>query len=168
MEISMYRLSVPVFDRYLSNLVAILEKGATFAAEKNIDETVLTSMRLAPDMFPLSRQVQIAGDFAKGPCARLAGIEVPKYEDTEKTFAELQARCKKTQEFIQSIQPEQLAGSEKRIITLPIRGVNTQFVGLPYLTAFAFPHFYFHVTTAYNVLRHAGVPVGKVDFIGAQ
>jgi uncharacterized protein len=168
MEISMYRLSVPVFDRYLSNLSAILDKGAAYAAEKKVDETVLTGMRLFPDMFPLSRQVQIAGDFTKGPCARLAGVEVPKYEDTEKTFAELQARLKKTQDFIKSLKPEQFEGSEKRIITIPIRGVNTEFVGLPYLTAYAFPHFYFHLTTAYNVLRHAGVPVGKTDFIGAQ
>jgi uncharacterized protein len=168
MEISMYRLSVPVFDRYLSNLSAILGKGAAFAEEKKIDETVLTGMRLAPDMFPLSRQVQIAGDFAKGACARLAGVEVPKYEDSEKTFADLQARCKKTQDFIKSLTPEQLEGSEKRIVTISIRGNNTEFVGLPYLTAYAFPHFYFHVTTAYNVLRHAGVPVGKTDFIGAQ
>jgi uncharacterized protein len=168
MEISMYRLSVPVFDRYLSNLSAILEKGATYAVEKKIDETVLTGMRLAPDMFPLSRQVQIAGDFAKGSCARLAGVEVPKYEDSEKTFADLQARCKKTQDFIKALAPEQFDGSEKRIVTIAIRGNNTEFVGLPYLTAYAFPHFYFHVTTAYNVLRHAGVPVGKTDFIGAQ
>lgn len=164
----MYRLSVPVFDRYLDNMAKFLGKGAAFAAERKIDETVLTGMRLAPDMFPLTRQVMIAGDFAKGASARLAGVEIPKFDDTETTFADLQARCQKTRDFLATLKPEQFEGSEKKIVTLQIRGTATEFVGLPYLTAYAFPHFYFHTTTAYNILRHAGVAVGKTDFVGGN
>lgn len=168
MTISMYALSVPVFDRYLRNLVNLLDKGAAYAAERKIDDTVLTSMRIYPDMFPLSRQVQIAADFAKGASARLAGVELPKYEDTEKTFAELKARCQKTYDFLSTLKPEQFEGSESKTITLPVAGTPTDFVGLPYLTVIALPNFYFHATTAYNLLRHAGVPLGKRDFTGGM
>jgi uncharacterized protein len=162
----MYALSAPVFDRYLGNLMNILDKAASHANERKIDDTVLTSMRIYPDMFPLSKQVQIACDFAKGAPARLAGVDNPKHEDTEKTFAELKARCQKVRDFLATLKPEQFEGSEKKIITIPIAGTPHEFVGLPYLTGFAFPNFYFHATTAYNLLRHAGVPVGKRDFIG--
>jgi len=160
----MYALSVPVFDRYLRNLVHILDKGAAYAAERKIDETVLTGMRIYPDMFPLSRQIQIAADFAKGASARLAGVEIPKYEDTEKTFDELKARCQKTYEFLATLKPEQFAGAESKTITITIAGAPREFEGLPYLSHYAFPNFYFHATTAYNLLRHAGVALGKRDF----
>ena len=167
MQISMYNLSVPVFDRYLGNLMNLLDKGAAYAVERKIDETVLTSSRIFPDMLPFSKQIQIACDFAKGAPARLAGVENPKHEDTEKTFAELKARCHKVRDFLATLTPEQFEGSEKKIITIPIAGTPHDFVGLPYLSGFAFPNFYFHSTTAYNLLRHAGVTVGKRDFIGA-
>ena len=162
----MYALSVPIFDRYLGNLINILDKAAAHAAERKIDDTVFTSMRLYPDMFPFTRQIFIAADFAKGASARLAGVEVPKYEDNEKTFAELKARCQKTRDFLATLKPEQFEGSEKKIITIPIAGTPTEFVGLPYLTGFAMPNFYFHATTAYDLLRHGGVPLGKRDFTG--
>lgn len=162
----MYTLSVPIFDRYLGNLMNVLDKGAAHAAERKIDDTVFTSMRIYPDMFPFTRQIFIAADFAKGASARLAGVEVPKYEDTEKTFAELKARCQKTRDFLATLKPEQFEGSEKKIITIPIAGTPTEFVGLPYLTGFALPNFYFHATTAYDLLRHGGVPLSKRDFIG--
>jgi hypothetical protein len=163
--ISMYALSVPVFDRYLRNLVHVLEKGAAYASERKIDDTVLTGMRIYPDMFPLSRQIQIAADFAKGASARLAGVEIPKYEDSEKTFAELKARCQKTSDFLATLKPEQFAGSEDKTISITVAGAPVEFVGLPYLSNYAFPNFYFHATTAYNLLRHAGVPLGKRDFV---
>jgi uncharacterized protein len=162
----MYNLSVPVFDRYLGNLINLLDKGATYAAERKIDEMVLTGMRIYPDMFPLSKQVQIACDFAKGAPARLAGVENPKYEDGEKTFADLKARCQKVRDFLATLKAEQFEGSETKLISIPIGGTPTEFVGLPYLTGFAMPNFYFHATTAYNLLRQAGVPVGKRDFVG--
>jgi len=164
-NILMYALSVPVFDRYLGNLMNILDKAAAHAAERKIDDTVFTSMRIYPDMFPFTRQIFIAADFAKGACARLAGVEVPKYEDTEKTFAELKARCQKTRDFLATLKPEQFEGSEKRIISITIGGTPTEFVGLPYLIGYAFPNFYFHATTAYDLLRHGGVPLGKRDFV---
>ena len=167
MQISMYNLSVPVFDRYLGNLMNLLDKGAAYAVEKKIDETVLTSSRIFPDMLPFTKQIQIACDFARGASARLAGVENPKHEDTEKTFAELKARCQKVRDFLATLTPEQFEGSEKKIITIPIAGMPHEFVGLPYLSGFAFPNFYFHLTTAYNLLRHAGVNVGKRDFMGA-
>lgn len=161
----MYALSVPVFDRYLGNLMNILDKAAAHAAERKIDDTVFTSMRIYPDMFPFTRQIFIAADFAKGASARLAGVEVPKFEDTEKTFAELKARCQKTRDFLATLKPEQFEGSEKKIISITIAGTPTEFVGLPYLIGYAFPNFYFHATTAYDLLRHGGVPLGKRDFV---
>lgn len=161
----MYRASVVAFDRHLASMQGYLGKGAAYAAEKKLDDTVLTQMRIYPDMFPLLRQVMIACDFAKGSCARLAGVEVPKYEDTEKTFAELQARVQKTRDFLASLKPEQFEGSENRTISISIGGNPMEFVGEPYLFHFVCPNFYFHSTTAYNLLRHAGVPVGKGDFV---
>lgn len=166
MTISMYALSVPVFDRYLGNLMNVLDKAAASAADRKIDDTVLTGMRIYPDMFPMSRQVQVAADFAKGACARLAGVDVPKYDDNEKTLAELKARCQKTRDFLATLKPEQFEGSDTRVVKLTLRGEPAEFVGLPYLTGFALPNFYFHMTTAYALLRQAGVPLGKSDFVG--
>ncbi len=162
----MYALSVPVFDRYLGNLMNVLDKAAASAADRKIDDTVLTGMRIYPDMFPMSRQVQVAADFAKGACARLAGVDVPKYDDNEKTLAELKARCQKTRDFLATLKPEQFEGSDTRVVKLTLRGEPVEFVGLPYLTGFALPNFYFHMTTAYALLRQAGVPLGKSDFVG--
>jgi uncharacterized protein len=166
MSLDMYQASIPVFVRMLGNLSSILEKGAAFAEEKKIDPTVLVTARLAPDMYPLSRQVQIATDMAKGCAARLAGLEVPSYEDNQTTFVELQARIAKTVSFLQSVSAAQVNGSEDKTVTLKLRGKEINFQGQPYLLHFVLPNLYFHVTTAYNILRHNGVEVGKMDFIG--
>jgi len=167
MAITMYQASVPVFIQALQNLSAILQKGLAHAQARKIDPSVLVNMRLAADMLPLSRQIQIATDNAKGPAARLAGIDRPVYEDNETTFDELQARIAKTIAFLQSIKPEQIDGSEDRIVTLPLRGTEAKFRGQSYLLHFALPNFFFHTTTAYAILRHAGVEIGKLDFLGA-
>ncbi len=166
MSLTMYQASVPVFTQYLNALSAILDKAEALCAAKKIDPLVMTSARLAPDMFPMTRQVQIACDFAKGCTARLAGAEVPSWEDNEKTFAELKARIKKTVDFIAGFKPAQIDGSEGRDIKLKIRGNDVTFKGQPYLTNYALGHFYFHCTTTYAILRHNGVEVGKADFIG--
>ncbi len=162
----MYQASAPRFAAMLKNLSAILDKAAAHAEARKIDPLVLTSARLYPDMFPLSRQVQIACDGAKGAMARLAGVEIPKHEDTEKTFEELKARIAKTVAFIESFKPAQVDGTEDRDIVLKLRGKDAAFKGLPYLLGFAYPNFYFHVTTAYSILRHNGVELGKGDFLG--
>lgn len=166
MTISMYQASVPVFVRSLGNLSAILDKAAAHAEANKVDPAVLLATRLYPDMFPLSRQIQIATDMAKGAAARLAGVERPVHEDNETTFAEMQARIEKTLEFIRSIEPEQIDGSEERTITLTLRGNDVQFAGQPYLLHFVLPNLFFHTTTAYAILRHCGVALGKPDFIG--
>lgn len=166
MSISMYQASVPVFNKMLSNLKAILDKGSTYTQTKKIDQAALLNARLYPDMFPLTRQVQIASDFAKGSSARLAGLEVPKFEDNETSFQQLQARIDRTLDFISSIKAAQIDGSEERVITIPIRGEQVSFKGIDYLLHQALPNFYFHLTTAYAILRHNGVEVGKRDFIG--
>jgi hypothetical protein len=166
MKISMYQASVPRFANTLRNLSAILDKAQAHAEAKKIEPVVFTQSRLAPDMFPLSRQVQIACDSAKGAAARLAGVEIPKHEDTEQTFAELKARIAKTLDFVESLKPAQIDGSEDREVVLKLRGQDVKFNGLQYLLGFAYPNFYFHVTTAYNILRHNGVEIGKRDYIG--
>jgi hypothetical protein len=150
----------------LGNLSSILDKAAAHAEAKKIDPSIFINSRLAPDMYPLSRQVQIATDMAKGCAARLAGIEVPSYEDNETTFAELQARIAKTVAFMQSVNELQLNGSEERTVTLKLRNNEISFIGQPYLLTFVLPNFYFHITTAYAILRHNGVEIGKMDFIG--
>jgi hypothetical protein len=150
----------------LGNLSAILDKGSAHAAAKNIDQTVFINARLAPDMYPLSKQVQIATDMVKGCGARLAGLAVPSYEDNETTFAELQERITKTMVFLQSITAEQINGSEERTVTLKLRGKEICFLGQPYLLNFVLPNVYFHITTAYAILRHNGVEIGKLDFLG--
>ena len=166
MSVSLYDLSIPVFTLSLSNLAAILDKAASHAADKKIDPRVLAGARLIIDMLPLSSQVQIACDTAKGAAARLAGIEIPKHEDTEATLAELQARVAKTLEFIKTIKPEQLQGAETREIVMKLPQTTLKFTGINYLTNFALPNFFFHVTTAYAVLRKNGVDLGKRDFLG--
>lgn len=166
MSLNMYEASIPVFVRMLDNLSAILEKGAAHAEAKKIDEAVFINARLAPDMFPLSRQVQIATDMVKGCAARLAGLEVPGYEDNETTFADLQARIAKTLVFLQSVSAEQINGSEARTVTLKIRGKEVNFQGQPYLLNFVLANMHFHITTTYNILRHNGVELGKIDYIG--
>jgi uncharacterized protein len=166
MSLDMYQASIPVFVRMLGNLSAILDKGAAFAEAKKIDPTVLITARLAPDMYPLSRQVQIATDMVKGCAARLAGLEVPSYEDNETTFTELQARIVKTVEFLKSVKAEQVIGSEGKTVMLKLRGKEVDFQGQPYLLHFVLPNLYFHITTTYAILRHNGVDLGKMDFIG--
>jgi len=166
MTISMYQASVPVFIRTLNNLVGILEKGATYAETKKIEPSVLVNSRLFPDMFPLSRQVQTASDIAKRGAARLAGIEAPSFEDNETTFPELIDRIHKTIYYLDTFKPEQIDGSEERTITLPLRNNTLSLQGMPFLLYFVLPNVYFHVTTAYDILRHCGVEVGKLDFLG--
>jgi len=166
MQITMYDALIPVATRMLGNLSAILDKGAAFAEKKKIDPAVLTSARLAPDMFPLTRQVQIACDMAKGAAARLSGSDVPKHEDNETTFAELKARIDKTLAFIKSVPADKFKGSEDRDITLQQRSGEVKFKGVDYLRYYVLPNVYFHTTTAYAILRHNGVELGKADFIG--
>ena len=165
MALSMYQASTPVFVRMLGNLSVILGKAAAYAETKKIDPSVFINARLAPDMLPLSFQVQIACDSAKGCAARLAGIEIPSHPDTETTFAELQARISKTIDVLQSVSAAQIDGSEERTITLKLRQ-EMQFQGQAYLLGFALPNFYFHITTAYAILRHNGLDIGKADFLG--
>ena len=167
MSLSMFHASVPVFTRQLASLSAILRKAEAHAEARKIDPAVFINARLAPDMFSLSRQVRSATDSAKGCGARLAGAEVPRYEDTETTFPELQARVAKTIAFLQSLSPELIDGSEERAIVLKLRGQETKFTGQYYLLNFAMPNFFFHAVTAYDILRHNGVEIGKQDFLGS-
>ena len=166
MAISMYQASVPVFKKSLTALKEVLAKGAAHAAEHKIEESVLLGSRLYPNMFPLTRQVQIAADFGKGPVARLSGIEPPKYDDNEKTFAELAARIDKTLAFIDTFKPAQIDGSEDRDIVLTIGGKPATFKGQQYLLHMALPNLFFHMSMSYAILRHNGVDIGKRDFIG--
>jgi uncharacterized protein len=165
MALSMYQASVPVFVRNLNNLSAILDKAVAHADAKKIDHAVLLNFRLFPDMLNFIKQVQIATDFAKGAAARLAGVEVPKYEDTETSFADLKARIQKTIAFVQGFTPTQIDGSEDREITLTIRNDTVKLKGQPYLLHMVLPNFYFHAATAYGILRHNGVEIGKRDFV---
>jgi hypothetical protein len=166
MTISMFKVSVPAFTRGLSSLRTVLTKSAAHAAAKKIDESVFLNARLFPDMLPLARQVHIATDFARGTVARLAGGEPPKWEDNETTFAELIARVDRAIEAVKAFTPAQIDGSEARPVTRPVRGEPKTFTGINYLLQYSLPNFYFHVTTAYAILRSNGVEVGKGDFIG--
>lgn len=166
MSLSMYQASVPVFVRMLGNLKTLLEKAASHAEARNFDSKVLVDARLFPDMFPLSRQIQIATDTAKGCGARLAGTEPPSYADTEQTLPELTKRIDRTITYLQSLPATQIDGSEQRPITLQLRSGPLHFNGQSYLLSFALPNFYFHVTTSYNLLRHNGIEIGKMDFLG--
>ena len=165
-SLTMYGASIPVFVRVLTNLKGILAKGSAHAESRKIDPLVLTGSRLYPDMFALTRQVQIACDTAKNSAARLAGVEAPKHEDTERTFPELQARLDKALEYLRSLAREQIDGSEERPVKMPSPGGEVTFRGEDYLLYFALPNLFFHATTAYNILRHSGVEVGKMDFLG--
>ena len=167
MTISMYDASVPVFKQMLGSLSAILDKAEAYATARKIDPAALLQARLYPDMFPLTRQVQIAADFAKGACARLAGVEVPRYDDNEASFADLKQRIAKTIAFIEGLPREAIAHSEDRDITLTVAGNPMEFKGQAYLLHWALSNFYFHATTAYGILRHNGLEIGKRDFIGA-
>jgi hypothetical protein len=164
----MYHASIPVFTRQLNNLSTILGLAATHAEAKKIDPSVFLNARLAPDMFPLSRQVQIACDGVKGGTALLAGIEAPSHTDDETSFAELQARITKTLDFLQGVSASQLDGSEERTVTLKRRDKETHFQGQAFLLDHVLPNFYFHLTTAYAILRHNGVEIGKRDFLGTR
>jgi uncharacterized protein len=166
MSLSMYQASIPAFVQMLNNLSAFIDKAEAHARSREIDPEVLLNYRLAPDMLPFVRQIQIAADLAKGAAARLAGVEVPKHDDTEKTFADLKARLDKTVMFVQSVQPNDIDGSEDRDINLTLGEHTMSFKGQPYLVHFVMPNFYFHCTTAYDILRHCGVELGKRDFIG--
>jgi hypothetical protein len=162
----MYQASVPVLLQMLNGLSKNLHKAADHAVARKIDPAALLGARLFPDMFNLVKQVQLATDFAKGAGARLAGIEVPKYPDTEASFEELQERIAKTIAFLKSLTPGQIDGSEARDVTLTMGGKPVTFKGQQYLLSSALPNFFFHVTTAYGLLRHNGVEVGKRDFMG--
>ena len=166
MTISMYQASAPVFDKMLGNLAAILDKAASWAEGRKIEPTVLLNARLAPDMFALTRQVQIACDFAKGTCARLAGLEAPKYEDNETSFTELQARIARTRQYLATIKAAQVDGSEDRPIKFKAGPRELDFKGQAYLTGFALPNFFFHYTMVYAILRHNGLELAKSDYIG--
>ncbi|BAN49222.1 DUF1993 family protein [Metapseudomonas resinovorans] len=166
MSLSMYEASIPVLARMLGNLSNILKKAEANAQARGIDPKVFIDSRLAPDMYPLARQVQVVSDMAKGCAARLAGVDVPSWADTESTFEELQARIAKTQAFLKGIDAAQLDGSEDRTVVLKMRSGDLSFRGRDYLLGFALPNFYFHLTAAYAILRHNGVDVGKMDFLG--
>lgn len=162
----MYQASVPPLIRSLTNLIGILEKGAAYAEAKNVAPEVLINSRLYPDMFPLSKQVQIASDVSRKGIARLAGVEPPVMEDNETTFPELITRVQNTIEYLQTFTADQIDGTETKTIDLPVRDQVITFAGLPFLLSFVMPNVYFHVTTAYGLLRHAGVEVGKMDYLG--
>lgn len=166
MSLSMYQASLPVFIRMLTNLLAVLKKSEAHAQSKKIDPAVFTGARLAPDMFPLVRQVQIATDQVKGCAARLAGMEPPAYDDKEQSFADLYARIDKTVAFLKTFKPAQIDGSEERRVELKQRDTTVVLKGQDYLFERVYPNFFFHVTTAYAILRHNGVDIGKGDFLG--
>ncbi len=167
MTISMYQAAAVPFVQTLSALSASLAKAEAHAAAKKFDPAVLLASRLAPDMFPLSRQVQIACDFAKSTTARLAGLEVPSWKDDEKTIADLRARIDKTLDYVRAFKSGQIDGSEDRDISFSLAGKPVTFKGQPYLIHFVLPNFYFHATVAYAILRHNGVELGKRDFMGS-
>jgi uncharacterized protein len=166
MSISIYDLSIPPMLRGFDNLTAFMDKAAAFAEQKKFDSKVLAEARIFPDMLPFTAQVQIACDTAKGAAARLANIDIPKHEDTEKTFAELKARILKAVTFLKSIKPEQMQGDEQRPVILQFPQMTLKFTALSYLTDFVLPNFYFHLTTAYALLRHNGVELSKRDYLG--
>ena len=166
MQISMHAMSHDVFKRALEQLLHVLEKGKASAAARQFDVGVLLGARLAPDMLPLSRQIQLAGDFAKNSMARLAGIDPPRFDDVETTMDELVERVRRTIQYIDTVTPEQLAGSETRDVHIKLRDRTLEFKGLEFLQVWALPNFFFHHVTAYPLLRHNGVDIGKRDFLG--
>lgn len=168
MPLSMYQASIPVFTRGLNILSTLLDKAAAHAEARKIDPAVFINARLAPDMFALGRQVQAVSDVSKNCGARLAGVDIPKFPDTETSFPELKERIAKTVTFLQSLRPAEIDGSEERVITFKLGGQDTSFSGQNYLLGFALPNFFFHVTTAYDILRHNGVEIGKRDYLGSR
>jgi len=169
MSISMHSASAPVFVRMFSNLQVWLDKAQAHAEVRKFDANNFVGLRLAPDMLPFGRQIQIASDSAKGCMARLAGVEAPKWEDNELTLADLRARVQKTIDYVKSFTAAQIDGSEGRDIAIPMRsGEALKFSGENYLKHYAMPNFYFHTTTAYALLRHAGVEIGKNDYLGGR
>ena len=166
MPMSLYQVTVPVFVKTLSNLKTVLEKAKAHALDRKIEETVFVNARLYPDMLPLSRQVQIATDIARGAAARLAGVEPPSWEDKEQTFDDLVARIARTIDYMKGLDEKQFDGAETREITRPVRGQPHVFTGANYLLQFATPNVYFHTATAYDILRHNGVVLGKADYLG--
>jgi uncharacterized protein len=166
MKISMYEASIPTFLHTLRNLKAILEKGIAHAEARKYDPNLLAATRLTADMLPLTRQIQIASDAAKGAAARLTGVDPPKFEDNETTMAELIARIDKTIDYLQGFKPEQFEGAEDKTITIQTPRQTFTFPGLIFLRHWALPNFFFHVTTAYGLLRHNGVELGKMDYLG--
>jgi len=167
MTISMHSASAPVFVKMLGNLLTWLDKAEQYADARKFDTSVYLTLRLAPDMLPFTRQIQIASDAAKGCAARLAGIENPKWEDDETSFKDLRERVRKTLEFVQSVSAVQIDGSEQREILIPTRsGDALRFDGETYLKHYALANFYFHLSMTYALLRHAGVVLGKSDFLG--
>jgi hypothetical protein len=165
-SLSIYDVSVPLLIRGLTNLSAILDKAAAYAAEKKIDPAIFAQLRLFPDMLALTRQVQIACDTSKGAAARLAGIEIPKHEDNEATLADLKQRIAKTLDFLKGIKADQLKDAEGRSIEIKLPTRTLTFTGLSYLTEFVLPNFFFHESMTYALLRHNGVDIGKSDFLG--
>ena len=166
MNISMHAMSHGVFKKALTQLLLVMEKGVANAKARNFDVSVLVNSRLAPDMLPFARQIQLTSDFAKNSMARLAGVDAPKFEDNETTMDELVARVKKTLDYIDSVPAASLEGSETRDIKIVLRDRTVEFKGLPFLQVWALPNFFFHHVTAYNLLRHNGVDIGKRDFLG--
>src|SRR5215510_7710764 len=167
MKISMHAMSHDVFKKALTQLLHIMEKGVANAKARNFDTAVLVNARLAPDMLPFAKQIQLTSDFAKNSMARLAGVEAPKFEDSETTMDELVARVKKTLDYIATLPATALEGSETRDIKIPLRDRTLEMKGLPFLQNWAIPNFFFHHVTAYNILRHNGVDIGKRDFLGS-
>ena len=166
MKSSMYQSAVPTCIRALTNLVGILEKGAAHVESRKIDPAALLTARLYPDMLPFTKQIQIATDTASGGVARLAGNEVPVYEHNESSFAELIARVHKTIQYLESIKPEQIDGSEDKTVSWQSRSSTKSMQGLPYVMNYLLPNVFFHITTAYNILRHSGIELGKMDYLG--
>ena len=164
----LYDVSIAPLIRNLHNLKHILQQGEAYAEQKKTDPQVLLNSRLFVDMYPLTKQVQLVSDMSKGAGARLAGIEIPQYADDEDSFEKLYARIDKTVAFLQQITARQLTGAAAKEVTLTIRKVDLTFTGLDYLEKWAMPNVYFHTTTAYNILRHLGVPLGKTDFLGQK
>jgi uncharacterized protein len=166
MAISMYEVSIPRYIHTLGVLGAIIDKAQAYAEAKKLDADVLPNARLYCDMLPLTAQVQIACDTAKASACRLSGVTIPVFEDTEKTLGELKARVTKTIEFLKTFKPEQINGSEEKEIVVKIGGQDKTYKGMPLLLTRSLPNFYFHVSTAYDILRHNGVEIGKRDFLG--
>lgn len=165
MSVSLYTTSAPVFVQFLNGLSGVIDKAGAFAEAKKVEPSVLMNLRLAPDMHPFARQVRMATDHAAGGCGRLAGVDLPSFSNEEATFGELQARIAKVTDFIKGLKPAQIDGQEDREVVLKFPSGERRYTGQAYLLGFALPNFFFHTTTAYDIMRNAGVEVGKRDFM---